>query len=291
MPLRDVILALVAVLALGTSFVAIKVGVAHMPPLLLTALRFFFAAIPAVLFVKPPKAPVAIVVAFGFIFGVVQFGLMITSIKFGMPAGLASLIVQVQAFFTVALAWLLLGEKPSRWQLVGSALAAVGMLVIGVQWIGAAPLLPLVLLLGSALAWAVANLIGKRAGMADRLALVVWGSLAAPVPLVLLSLLIEGPDAVIAALSPPAWQAIAAIAFMAYAATVMAFSIWNTLLQRHPTAVVAPYALLIPVAGMVSSSIAFGETLSVEEIFGSVLILAGLLVGMRSGGAGRSATR
>lgn len=291
MPLRDVILALVAVLALGLSFVAIKVGVAHMPPLLLTALRFLFAAFPAILFVKPPAAPVGIVVAFGFILGVVQFGLMISSIKLGMPAGLASLLVQLQAFFTVGLAWLLLGEKPTRWQLLGAALAAAGMVLIGAQWIGSAPVLPLVMLLGAALAWAAANLIGKRAGMADRLALVVWGSLAAPVPLVLLSLLFEGPDAVMAALSPPAWQAIASIAFMAYLATVMAFSVWNTLLQRHPAAVVAPFALLIPVVGMVSSSIAFGETLSAQEIVASVLILVGLLVGMLGGNLGGSTPR
>ncbi len=291
MPLRDVILAFVAVLALGTSFVAIKVGVAHMPPLLLTALRFLFAAIPAIIFVRPPAAPIRIVVAFGFALGVLQFGLMISSIKLGMPAGLASLLVQLQAFFTVGLAWLLLGEKPTQWQLIGAGLAAAGMILIGAQWIGHAPLLPLVMLLGAALAWAAANLIGKRAGSADRLALVVWGSLAAPVPLFLLSLLFEGQDAVVAALSPPSWQAIASIAFMAYAATVMAFSIWNTLLQRHPAAVVAPYALLIPVVGMVSSSIAFGETLTVQEIFASALILAGLLVGMRGGSLGRSATR
>lgn len=280
MPIRDVMLALVAVVVLGLAFVAIKVGVAHMPPLLLTALRFLFAALPAVFFVRPPKTSVRIVVAFGIMLGVVQFGLLIGSIKLGMPAGMASLVIQLQAFFTVGLAWLIHGERPTRGQLIGAALAALGMVLIASRWIGSASVLPLVMVLGSAMAWAAANLIGKQAGNADRLALVVWGSLAAPLPLFALSAVFEGPAAIVAALSPPTWPAVLSVGFMAYPATVMAFSLWNMLLQRHPAAVVAPFALLIPVAGMVSASVAFGEALEVREIVASALILLGLLVGM-----------
>lgn len=280
MPIRDVLLALLAVLALGLAFVAIKVGVAHMPPLLLTALRFLFAALPAVLFIRPPAAPIRTVIGFGIALGVVQFGLLITSIKLGMPAGLASLLIQLQAFFTVGLSWLILGERPNRWQIGGACLAAAGMALIGSQWLGNTSIIPFLMVLGAALAWASANLIGKHAGTADRFALVVWGSLAAPVPLFLLSLMFEGPDAIAAALSPPAWQAVLSVGFMAYPATVMAFSLWNVLLSRHQAAAVAPFALLIPIVGMVSSSIVFGERLGASEIVASALILTGLLIGM-----------
>ncbi len=283
MPIRDVLLALLAVLALGLAFVAIKVGVAHMPPLLLTALRFLFAALPAAFFIPPPAAPVRVVVAFGVMLGVVQFGLLISAIKIGMPAGLASLLVQLQAFFTVGLAWLAFGERPNRWQIAGAVLAAAGMAIIAARWIGGTSVLPLAMVLGAAMAWAAANLIGKHAGAADRFALVIWGSLAAPLPLFALSLLFEGPAAIAAALSPPSWQAVASVGFMAYPATVFAFSLWNLLLSRHSAAVVAPYALLIPVVGMVSSSIAFDETLTPLEVAASALILAGLLVGARGG--------
>lgn len=285
MPIRDVLLALLAVLALGVSFVAIKVGAEHMPPLLLNGLRFLFAALPAVFFIRPPAAPVRTVVAFGLMLGVVQFGLLIVSIKIGMPAGLASILIQLQAFFTVGLSWLLYGERPSPWQLAGAALAAAGMILIGSQWAGSTSSVPFLMVIGAALAWAVANLIGKQAGSADRLALVVWGSLAAPLPLFALSLVIEGPAVIGAALSPPTWEAAASIAFMSYAATVMAFSLWNILLSRHSAAVVAPFALLIPVVGLISTSVAFGERLGPIEILASVLILSGLLIGMRSGAA------
>lgn len=280
MPIRDLLLALVAVLALGLSFVAIKVGAHHMPPLLLCGLRFLFAAFPAVLFVRPPKAPPSTVIGFGLLLGVVQFGLLITSISIGMPAGLASVLIQLQAFFTIGLSWLLLSERPTASQTVGAGLAAAGMMLVGSQWIGDASAAPFLMVLGAAAAWAAANLVGKRAGTADRLALVVWGSLAAPLPLFALSLLIEGPDAVWQALSPPSWQAVASIAFMAYPATVMAFSLWNFLLSRHSAATVAPFALLIPVVGILSSSLAFGERLGPLEIAGSVLVIAGLVFGI-----------
>lgn len=282
MPLRDVLAALLAVAAMGLAFVAIKAGVTHMPPLLLTAFRFIFAAFPAVLFVPPPAVPFRVVAGYGIALGVMLFGLMLVAVKIGMPAGLASIVVQTQVFFTIGAVWLVDGERPTRYQLAGAALAFTGMVIIGLSRAAGAEAVPFLMVVGAAGAWAVANVIGKRAGTADRLGLVVWGSLAAPVPLLALSLIFEGPEAMIAALSPPAWQAVASIAFMAYPATVMAFSIWNALLSRHPAPVVAPFALLIPVFGLLGTHVVFGERLGGLEILASGLILVGLLVGLRS---------
>lgn len=285
MPIRDMLCALAAVLALGISFVAIKIGVAHMPPLLLTALRFFFAAVPAVFFISPPATPRRIVVVFGVMLGVVQFGFLMTAIKLGMPAGLSSILMQLQAFFTVGLAWIFLSERPTLRQLAGAALAGAGMMLIGSSWIGAEgpDFAVFLMVLAAAMGWSVANLMSKVAGGADRFALVIWGCLVAPLPLLGLSLLIEGPEAITAALSPPAWQAVLSVAFMAYPATVMAMSVWSWLLSRHSAAALAPFALLIPVVGMVASALTFGEELGPNEIVASVLILAGLAVGMRGG--------
>jgi len=287
MPLRDVLAALATVAVFGLAFVAIKVGVGEMPPLMLTALRFFFAAIPAVMVVRPPKAPVLTVVAFGVALGVGLFGLIFFAIAQGMPAGLASVVVQLQVFFTMALAWVVVGERPDRWQIGGGTVAFAGMGLIASLHVGTATMVPLVMVLGAAACWAVANLIAKQAGTADRLALVVWGSLAAPPPLILLSLAVDGPERVWKALSEPTWPGVLSVAFMAYPATVMAFSLWGWLLSRHPAATVAPFALLIPVFGLVGTSLAFGETLGPVEIVASGLIMVGLLIGM----TGRRAAR
>ncbi|PPD29363.1 MAG: EamA family transporter [Hyphomicrobium sp.] len=281
MPLRDMLAALVAVTAFGTSFVAIKSGVEHMPPLLLTALRFLFAALPAILFVPPPRTRPVLVVAFGLAFGVGLFGAMFIAIKLGMPAGLAAIVVQLQVFFTMGLAWLLDRERPGHEQMAGAVIALVGMGLIGWQRFAGAATLPFFLVLAAAGFWAFANFVSKRAGASDRLALVVWGSLVAAPVLIGLSLLIEGSEAVAAALLPPAWSAVASVVFMAYPATLLAFSIWTTLLSRYPTPVVAPFALLIPVVGLLSTHMAFGERLAPLEVVASGLILIGLLVGLR----------
>lgn len=276
MPPRDVLTALFVVVVLGSNFVAIKVGLEQVPPLLLTGLRFLFAAVPAVSLVRPPKAPARLVVAFGFALGVVQFGLLFVAIRLGMPAGLSSLVIQLQVFFTIALAYVLLGERPTRFQVLGGLVAAAGVAVIAVWKAQGATLLPLLLVVGAAMAWASANTIVKRAGRIDMLALMVWGSLVAPPPLFALSLVIEGPEAVLGALTHPTWRSVAAIAFLAYPTTLLAFALWNRLLSRYPAAAVTPFALLVPVAGIASTSFLLGEAFGTVELAGAALVLAGL---------------
>lgn len=280
---KDVITALIVVTILGSNFVAIKVGLAELPPLLLTALRFTFAAFPAVLFVRPPKAPAPAVAAFGLTLGVVQFGLLFVAIRMGMPAGLSSLVIQMQVFFTLALAYAAFGEKPSRTQLSAGLLAACGIVVIAVHLTRTAPPLPFIMVLGAALAWAAANCLVKTLGRVDMLAVMVWGSAAAPIPLVLLSMLIEGPGAIATGMEHATWRSAVAIAYLAYPTTLFAFALWNGLLSRYPAATVAPFALLVPLVGMVSTGLMLGEPVDGPDIAGAVLVLIGLAWNMRTG--------
>ncbi len=281
MPLRDVLTALFVALVLGSNFVAIKIGLETVPPLLLTGLRFLFAAVPAVLFIRPPKAPARLVVAFGFTLGVVQFGLLFVAIRLGMPAGLSSLVIQMQVFFTIALAYALLGERPAGPQVFGGLVAAGGVAVIAVGRVQGATLMPMMLVIGAAMAWGSANIIVKKAGRIDMLALMVWGSLVAPPPLFALSLLIEGQDAVFSALAHLTWRAVGAIVFLAYPSTLLAFALWNRLLSRYPAATVTPFALLVPVAGIASTSLVLGEAFGGIELAGAALVLAGLALNVR----------
>src|SRR4029077_7907619 len=154
MKLRDVFIALVAVLIFGTSFVAVKLGVREFPPLLLTCLRFFFAAVPAIFFVKRPEVPIRFVVSFGLTMGAVQFALLYTAIKLRFPAGLSSVVLQMRVFFTVLLAYICFDEKPLPLEIEGSLLALVGVALIGVLDGGAVELVPFALVSAAALAWA-----------------------------------------------------------------------------------------------------------------------------------------
>lgn len=278
MPLRHILLALLIALVLGVSFVAIHYGLEEAPPLLLTALRYSFAAVPAVFFVKRPAMDWRLLVAYGAFVGVGQFGLLFIAIKLGMPAGLSSLVVQLQVFFTVLLAFVFFGERPSLPQVVGAIIAFAGIGVIASERLDGAVLLPLLLTIAAALFWGFANTTSKKAGKVDMLGLVVWSSLVPPLPLLGLSLLLDGPDAIVTALTSFSWRGMGAVAFMAYGATLFGFSMWARLLSLYPASQVAPFALCIPVAGILSAALLLGETITSVEIAGSLLVFAGLVV-------------
>jgi len=275
MSARDTLLAVVVTAVWGLCFVPIKWGVMEIPPLMFSAFRFFFAAIPAVFFIAPPRAPARLVIAYGLAIGVAQFGLLFLAIDLGMPVGLSSLVMQLHAFFTIFLAWLLMGETPTRAQLTGAAIALAGVGLIGSQRLGGAALIPFALTIISAFFWGVGNVIGKKAGQVDMLSFMVWSSLAAPLPLVGLSLIFEGQAGVEAVLHPR-WFAIGCALFLAYVATLFGFGVWGKLLARYPAALAAPFALLVPVFGMASAAMIFGEAVSPVEWMGAGLVLLGL---------------
>lgn len=272
---RDIVLALVSALALGLAFVAIKIGVGEAPPLLLTALRFASAAFPAVLFVRPPRAPIGLVALYGLLIGVGQFGLLFLAIGQGMPIGLASLVVQLQAFVTIFLAWSLLGERPTAVQAAAAGVALFGILVIGSARLGGATLVPFLMVIAAALCWGAGNLVGKLAGKIDMFAFTIWSSLAAPLPLLGLSVHFDGAGA-LRALAHPSLALVLCVAGLAYGATVLGFGLWSRLLAHYTAARMAPFALLIPVVGMLAGRLLFDEPLSSIELVGALLVMIGL---------------
>jgi len=279
---RDLALALGVVALWGFSFVAIKVGLREIPPFALAALRFFFAALPLVFFVKRPRIPWRLVVGYGFGIGVFQFGLLFLGMKLGMPAGLSSVVIQLQVFFTVGLAIAFVGDALRREDLLGAAIATVGVILLGVYKLttgATSTLIGFILVIAAALAWAVGNVVAKHAATryhADMFALVVWSSLAPPIPLALLSFIFEGgPNVLTAIASASAW-AWASVLLLAWGATLFGFASWAGLLHRYPTAVVSPFALLIPASGLASGALFLGEGLAPLQIAGVILVFLGL---------------
>ena len=273
---RDIALALLVVVIWGLNFVFIKWGVEAVPPLFLTALRYLCAALPMIFFIKRPQVKLSILITYGLFIGFGQFGLLFSAIKLGMPAGLASLVIQTQAFFTFGLAILFLGEKLGRWQVIGALVAIAGIVVIASERFEVTALVPLLMVLLAALCWGVSNIASKRAGQIDMLSFVVWGALVPILPLLGLSLLVEGPAAISAAMSHVSLRTVGVIAFNGYAATIIGFGLWSYLLKRYPAGLVAPFSLLVPVAGIGSAYLLLGETITLIEVVGSVLVLAGL---------------
>jgi O-acetylserine/cysteine efflux transporter len=276
MPLKDMLLALVVVLAWGLNFIAIKLGLHGIPPMLLGALRFFFAAVPAVFFIKRPNVPWRWLILYGLTISFGQFALLFSAIYVGMPAGLASLVMQAQAFFTLLFAVLLLNERLRMQHLFGLLIAAAGLAIIGMQGGHTMTIAGFLLTLCAALSWSAGNIVTKKIGKVDMLGLVVWGSLLPPLPFLAMSLWLESPQAIATALSNISMVSILSILYLAFIATLLGYSLWSRLLSRYPASHVAPFSLLVPVIGLSSASLLLGEQLTSAQMLGTVFVMVGL---------------
>ncbi|WP_040161952.1 EamA family transporter [Nigerium massiliense] len=280
MPRRDVGLALLVVVTWGVNFVAAKIAMESLPPLLMTVLRFVMVAFPAVLLVKPPGNGWKTVVGVGLTMSALQFGLLYTGMMLGLPAGLASLVLQVQSIFTVVIAVIALGERPTAIQVTGIVVGLAGMAVVGWQYIASAPALPFLLAVGAALCWATGNVLTRRRPPRSGFSLVVWSALVPPIPLLIASLLLEGPQRDLAALSQLCLRSFLALCFIVYGASMLGYGIWNMLLSRHPAASVAPWSMLVPVVGAAAAFFYNGETPTVPGLIGAGITIAGVLLAL-----------
>jgi O-acetylserine/cysteine efflux transporter len=283
MTMADILTALGVVTIWGFNFVIIKIGLRDLPPLLFTGLRFLCAAVPMVFFIARPRVAWHLVAAYGLFQFALQFALLFFGIKLGLPAGLASLVIQLQAFFTIGLAVLLLGERPRLQQLIGGLIAIAGMALVAVHLEGHATVIGFVLVVLGGVCWACANIVTKKMGSVNALALVVWGSLVAAPPLLAASLLVEGPAVWQAAFHNASWKTVLAVLFQSYPNTLLGFGVWSMLMRRYAAATVAPFSLLVPVAGMLSAALVLGEPLQWWKGAAGLLVLGGLALNQLAG--------
>jgi O-acetylserine/cysteine efflux transporter len=280
LPLRHLLLALAVVAVWGSNFVVIKLALGHLPPLLFAALRFASAFLPAAFFVRPPAAGWRNVALYGALIGVGQFGLLYVAMDGHISPGIASLVIQVQVFFTIGLSIRLTGDRVHAHQWLALLLASVGILVIEQHTDGSTTLAGLLMVLAAALAWAGGNLTAKMSGERNLLAYVVWSSAYAVPVLVALSLVFEGPGVDLEALRSASWGTWAAIAWQGWGNTLFGFAAWAWLLARHPAAVVTPMALLVPVFGMSASTLLLGEAMPGWKVGAAGLVMGGLTVNL-----------
>ncbi|MER2098807.1 EamA family transporter [Pseudomonas qingdaonensis] len=278
MPLKDLLLALVVIVAWGLNFVVIKVGLDGLPPMLLGGLRFVLVLFPAIFFIKRPQLPWRWLLAYGTTISLGQFAFLFEAMGNGMPPGLASLVLQSQAFFTLFFAAMFLGERLRAASLLGLLVAAGGLALIGSENGSHVPFLALLLTLCAAACWAMGNIITRRFGNIDLVALVIWGALIPPLPFFALSWWLEGPALIESSLRGIGLNSILALAYLAFIATMLGYSLWSGLLSRYPAGKVAPFSLLVPVVGLSSSALLLGERLSTLQCWGGVLVMVGLLI-------------
>jgi O-acetylserine/cysteine efflux transporter len=272
-----VILACLASIVWGLAFVFTKFGLDSFSAPQLTALRFLVAC-PLVFFLPRPLVSWSFLAAIGLTLFAGQFLLLFFAYQQGMPPGLASITQQTQAFFTVLLAAGFLGDRPTPRQWTGMAVAFAGLGLIALSLGGDVGALGLGLALASAFSWAIGNVLVKRLGKVPMLPLMAWLSLVPPLPALLISGLLDPTPSLIGAIADASWLSLVAVIYLGAVATIMAYALWGGLLSRYPSAMVAPFALLAPCTGMLSSAIVFGEVFGVLRYGGMALILLGLAI-------------
>jgi O-acetylserine/cysteine efflux transporter len=269
--------ALLVAIVWGFNFVVIRVGIDSYPPLMLAAFRFAIAALP-VLFLPKPAMSWARIVGIGIFLFLAQFGCLFVAIGIGMPAGLASVVIQSQAIFTIAFSVIFLGERLRPLQIVGAIVSFAGLACIGVNFVQEYKLVQLagfMLVLAAGLGWAIGNIIVRSGEKTDMLSTVAWTSLIPPIPLLLLSFAFERNTA-LPALTHFDVLGIASVFYLGFIATTFGYGIWGHLLNLYPAAVVSQFAIAVPIFGLASCAIVFGERFGLLEMAGILLVILGL---------------
>ena len=284
---KDLSLALLVVFVWGANFTVIKLGLQGVPPLVFAALRYSLAALP-LFFVRRPDAGVSYWIFYGLTVGAGQFGCLFYAMHEGMPAGLASVVLQSQSFFTFGFGSLLLGEAVTVSQIAGLLTGAVGLFLVARGGAGSdvstIPLPAVFLTILAAAFWGLSNIVVRKAskdaaargGKLDMFSMVVWSSLVPPLPLLGLALTLDSPRIVFDALAGIDGTSIFAILYNAFAATILGFGLWSRLLAKYAANRVSPLSMLVPVSGLITASLVLGERLSPVQWAGCAVVAGGL---------------
>jgi O-acetylserine/cysteine efflux transporter len=280
LPLTHLLLAVAVAGVWGTNFVVIKVALAHLPPLLFAALRFVLAFLPAAFFFKRPAVRWTNLAAYGVVIGAGQFGLLYIAMQNDISPGLASIVIQMQVFFTIGLAMWISSERLQRFQWLALLLAAAGLAMIALSGGASATPKGLVLVLLAAMAWASGNVLARSAGPVNVLGYVVWASVFSFPPLFVLSFLFEGWSAIRAGVAGSDWLTWAAVLYQSAGNTLFGYATWAWLLARHPAATISPIALLVPVFGMSTSALLLSEPMPAWKLIAAGLVMSGLALNL-----------
>ncbi|MEN1834349.1 EamA family transporter [Pseudomonas lijiangensis] len=280
MKLHHLLLAILVTALWGLNFSVIKLGLTSVDPLILAGLRFTLCALPAIFFIPKPDVAWRYIISYGLIFGIGLWGVVNLGIKSGLSAGIASLVLQFSAFFTILLGAWVFKETITRYQLAGIGVALCGLLSIIFISDGSVTAAGLILVLFGAMAWSVANIINKKARTQQVFAFLVWSSAFSPIPLFLLDYLVNGTSGYSALIHQIDHRAVLSILFQVYPNTLFGYWVWNSLLKQYPVSTVAPLSLLVPIFGILGSVVIFDESLTPMKIVAVGLIVSGLAVGL-----------
>lgn len=274
------ILALLVVTIWGINFIFIKIDLVAFSPLLLCAMRFILASIPAIFFIPLPKAAWRDIAFYGLIMFGLQFSFIFIGMALGMTAGMASILMQTQVFFSMFFSSIALKDRPNPSQIIGALVSFLGVAMVGFHFDSSITFSGLIFIIAGSAAWGYGNLMAKKLGHLNMISLVVWGSFFAAWPVLALALLIEGPSSISYTYHHISGLGITALMYIVYVSTWLGYGIFNLLLSRYPVSTVAPFTFLVPVVSMISSALLLNEPLPAWKLWSATLVVAGLGISM-----------
>lgn len=286
---KDLLLAVLLVTIWGINFTVIKLGLNGVPSMLLVALRFLLTSFPAIFFIKKPKTQLKYIILYGLTVGVGQFSCVFYAMEIGMPAGIASIVLQIQTFISSAFALLFLKEKLKAKQIIGFIVSALGLILIASSDgsnMNKVPPLAYLLMLAAPTFWAASNIVIRIASdksamkgeKLDMISMIVWSGLVPPIPMIGLALILDTPETLLNVLSNLSTTSVFAVIYLAFAATLTAYGIWSILIANYPMSTVAPIPLLVPITALLSARIVLHEELSPLQWSGFIVVLTGLVI-------------
>lgn len=276
---NDLILGILVMIVWGLNFSVIKLGVSEIDPLLLTALRFTLATLPAIFFVKKPDVSWIYLIVYGWLFAIGIWGMATWSIQAGLSAGMASVLLQTNVIFGLFLGYFLLKETLPINKIIGSGVALAGLLLSLTVTDGSVTKQGLILILCAAISWSFASIIVKKAGTKQVFAFSLWAMAFAPIPLFLIVYFQSGSDAFIQLSTQFNERVIFSVLFQAYPVTLLGYWIWNRLLVTYPLTTVAPLTLLVPIFGLLGGVLFYQEEVGMIKLVASLCVISGILIG------------
>ncbi|HAU2068774.1 TPA: EamA family transporter, partial [Legionella pneumophila] len=264
----------------GINFIFVKISLEEFSPLLLCAVRFLLASVPAVFFIKPPAVPFKIIAGYGLIMFALQFALLFIGLRVGMTPGVASLLMQVQVFFSMFFAIIFLGEQPQVGQIIGALISFIGIGVVALHFDHNVSLMGFLCILAAAASWGIGNLITKKIHSVNLIAVIVWSSFVACLPMFILSLVFEGPASFVTTYEHMTWKGIFSVLYIVYISTWVGYGVWNWLISRYPVGMVVPFTLLVPVVGILSSVLILREPFYLWKLVAGLLVISGLCINL-----------
>jgi len=274
----DVLLAISVPVIWGLGFTLAKVAFvfSDFPPILLMSFRFALTTLVLIWFVDPPTKYLHRIFWIAVVSATIQYALTFSGLD-GLNASTAIIVVQLEFPFMALMAAVVFGDYLGWFRFAGVILAFFGIVLIAGQPHLHSNVAPLLLVIAGAFTWAIGQIMIKKLnGEVGGFTLIAWVAAFATPQLFLTSWMFE--DGQVQAIKSMNWIGWAVVVYLGLVMTAMGYGIWYHLLGKYRITRVGPFLLLLPVSSIAGSVVILGESLTIVEIVGAIVVISGVWI-------------